>query len=296
MTLDTPALTQALFPARPPPRPQDVKCVVAGVPKSIDNDILLIDKCFGFDTAVEEAQRALLAAKVGQGGVGPVGWWLHGTPVVECMGGAACERLPHAPAARERPCRANRFANTAALRCCCAQVEAVSGCRGLGIVKLMGRNSGFIAMQASMASGVVDVCLIPEVCEGPRWRAGLGVDRCVAKSMPPAQPQAAGPCTLQMCVQACMQATRYSSPPLQRLPSLPRAACPHQHSQNPEIPGTRTRLHAAARSAPAPQITFTMPKLIAHVKSVLERKGHCVVCVAEGAGQVRGERRSGLQW
>jgi 6-phosphofructokinase len=43
----------------------DVLCNVIGVPKSIDNDILLIDKCFGFDTAVEEAQRALLAAKVG---------------------------------------------------------------------------------------------------------------------------------------------------------------------------------------------------------------------------------------
>ncbi len=43
----------------------DVNCCVVGVPKSIDNDILLIDKCFGFDTAVEEAQRALLAAKVG---------------------------------------------------------------------------------------------------------------------------------------------------------------------------------------------------------------------------------------
>lgn len=54
-----------------------------------------VDKCFGFDTAVEEAQRALLAAKV----------------------------------------------------------EASSGYKGLGIVKLMGRSSGFIAMQASMASG-----------------------------------------------------------------------------------------------------------------------------------------------
>jgi 6-phosphofructokinase 1 len=43
--------------------------VVAGVPKSIDNDILLIDKCFGFDTAVEEAQRALLAAKVGRAAI-----------------------------------------------------------------------------------------------------------------------------------------------------------------------------------------------------------------------------------
>jgi len=67
---------------------QDVSCVVVGVPKSIDNDILLIDKCFGFDTAVEEAQRALLAAKV------PVlvwwerrvflgGWGVRGT----CMSG-----------------------------------------------------------------------------------------------------------------------------------------------------------------------------------------------------------------
>eukprot|EP00882_Tetradesmus_deserticola_P021290 GHRQ01023050.1.p1 GENE.GHRQ01023050.1~~GHRQ01023050.1.p1 ORF type:complete len:434 (+),score=225.84 GHRQ01023050.1:204-1505(+) len=115
---------------------QGVRCVVAGVPKSIDNDILLVDKCFGFDTAVEEAQGALLAAKV----------------------------------------------------------EASSGYNGLGIVKLMGRSSGFIAMQASMASGVVDVCLIPEV-------------------------------------------------------------------------------------------PFTLDKLKACVAGVLEKKGHCVLCVAEGAGQ-----------
>lgn len=44
---------------------QGVVCSVVGVPKSIDNDILLVDRCFGFDTAVEEAQRALMAAKVG---------------------------------------------------------------------------------------------------------------------------------------------------------------------------------------------------------------------------------------
>ncbi|GFR51324.1 hypothetical protein Agub_g13689 [Astrephomene gubernaculifera] len=86
-------------------RQHDVPCTVVGVPKSIDNDILLIDKCFGFDTAVEESQRALMAAKV----------------------------------------------------------EASSARRGIGLVKLMGRQSGFIAMQASMASGVVDACLIPEV-------------------------------------------------------------------------------------------------------------------------------------
>jgi len=84
---------------------QQVNCSVIGIPKSIDNDILLIDRCFGFETAVEEAQRALMAAKV----------------------------------------------------------EARSAHNGLGLVKLMGRQSGFIAMQASMAAGVVDVCLIPEI-------------------------------------------------------------------------------------------------------------------------------------
>lgn len=64
-----------------------------------------IDRCFGFDTAVEEAQRALISAKV----------------------------------------------------------EASSAYRGVGLVKLMGRQSGFLAVNASLASGVVDVCLIPEV-------------------------------------------------------------------------------------------------------------------------------------
>ena len=83
----------------------DVTCSVVCVPKSIDNDIMLVDKTFGFDTAVEEAQRAILAA----------------------------------------------------------DTEASSAYRGIGIVKLMGRQSGFIAMQAAMASGVVDVVLIPEV-------------------------------------------------------------------------------------------------------------------------------------
>lgn len=36
--------------------------VVVGIPKTIDNDIELLDKTFGFDTAVEEAQRAINAA------------------------------------------------------------------------------------------------------------------------------------------------------------------------------------------------------------------------------------------
>nr|CAB3475921.1 unnamed protein product [Digitaria exilis] len=45
-------------------RRRGLKCSVVGVPKTIDNDIAVIDKSFGFDTAVEEAQRAIDAAHV----------------------------------------------------------------------------------------------------------------------------------------------------------------------------------------------------------------------------------------
>ena len=82
-----------------------VKVSVVGVPKTIDNDILLLDKTFGFDTAVEEAQKAIQAAAI----------------------------------------------------------EAQSAYRGVGVVKLMGRQSGFIAMFATLANGQVDCCLIPEI-------------------------------------------------------------------------------------------------------------------------------------
>lgn len=61
-----------------------------------------IDRCFGFDTAVEEAQRSLISARV----------------------------------------------------------EARSS-GGISVVKLMGRQSGFIAMNASMASG--------GCCRGGGW-------------------------------------------------------------------------------------------------------------------------------
>ena len=93
----------------------NVLCSIVGVPKSIDNDILLIDKCFGFDTAVEEAQRAII----------------------------------------------------------CAKTEASSAYNGIGMVKVMGRQSGFIALDASMSSGVVDICLIPEVPFKLQGRKGL---------------------------------------------------------------------------------------------------------------------------
>ncbi|KAG0490653.1 hypothetical protein HPP92_007516 [Vanilla planifolia] len=85
-------------------RRRRLQVAVVGIPKTIDNDIAVIDKSFGFDTAVEEAQRAINAA----------------------------------------------------------HVEAESAENGIGLVKLMGRYSGFIAMYATLASRDVDCCLIPE--------------------------------------------------------------------------------------------------------------------------------------
>ncbi|KAL8129683.1 hypothetical protein V2J09_018838 [Rumex salicifolius] len=85
-------------------RRRGLQVSVAAIPKTIDNDIPVIDKSFGFDTAVEEAQRAINAA----------------------------------------------------------HVEAESAENGIGLVKLMGRHSGFIAMHATLANRDVDCCLIPE--------------------------------------------------------------------------------------------------------------------------------------
>ncbi|KAK7311748.1 hypothetical protein RJT34_10079 [Clitoria ternatea] len=94
-------------------RRRGLKVAIAGIPKTIDNDIPVIDKSFGFDTAVEEAQRAINAA----------------------------------------------------------HVEAESIENGIGVVKLMGRYSGFIAMYATLASRDVDCCLIPE---SPFYLEGKG--------------------------------------------------------------------------------------------------------------------------
>ncbi|CAG9463074.1 unnamed protein product [Pedinophyceae sp. YPF-701] len=84
---------------------RDVQCAVITVPKTVDNCMPLLDRTFGFDSAVQAAQDALRAA----------------------------------------------------------DVEASSGLDGIGIVKVMGKDSGFIASQASLSSGLVDLCLIPEV-------------------------------------------------------------------------------------------------------------------------------------
>uniref|UniRef100_A0A6V7QR47 Phosphofructokinase domain-containing protein n=1 Tax=Ananas comosus var. bracteatus TaxID=296719 RepID=A0A6V7QR47_ANACO len=81
-----------------------LKISITGIPKTVDNDIGIIDKSFGFQTAVEMAQQAISAA----------------------------------------------------------HVEAVSAVNGIGLVKLMGRSTGHIALHATLSSRDVDCCLIPE--------------------------------------------------------------------------------------------------------------------------------------
>ena len=64
-----------------------------------------------------------------------------------------------------------------------ARVEAMAARDGIGLVKLMGRHSGFLACQAALASTEVDLVLIPEV---PLTMQGEGgvlacVDRVLAR-------------------------------------------------------------------------------------------------------------------
>jgi 6-phosphofructokinase 1 len=89
-----------------------LKISVVGIPKTIDNDIYLVSRSFGFDTAVEVATQAITGA--------------HN--------------------------------------------EAEGYPNGIGLIKLMGRHSGFIAATASLAQQDVNFVLIPEVdfdLEGP---------------------------------------------------------------------------------------------------------------------------------
>jgi len=54
-----------------------------------------------------------------------------------------------------------------------AHVEATGARNGIGLVKLMGRHSGFIACHAALASTDVDVVLIPEIPVRLEGRGGL---------------------------------------------------------------------------------------------------------------------------
>ncbi len=82
-----------------------LKIAVVAVPKTIDNDIVLVDHTFGFETAVALGADAIRAA----------------------------------------------------------YAEAASAENGIGLVKLMGRHSGFIAANAALAVRNVNLVLIPEV-------------------------------------------------------------------------------------------------------------------------------------
>jgi 6-phosphofructokinase 1 len=54
-----------------------------------------------------------------------------------------------------------------------AHVEATGARNGIGLVKLMGRHSGFIACNAALASADVDAVLIPEVSVDLEGRSGV---------------------------------------------------------------------------------------------------------------------------
>ncbi|MDX1707348.1 MAG: ATP-dependent 6-phosphofructokinase [Desulfobacterales bacterium] len=82
-----------------------LKISVVGVPKTIDNDIFMVSRSFGFETAVDVATRAITTA--------------HN--------------------------------------------EAAGYPNGIGLLKLMGRHSGFIAATATLAQQDVNFVLIPEV-------------------------------------------------------------------------------------------------------------------------------------
>jgi 6-phosphofructokinase 1 len=45
----------------------------------------------------------------------------------------------------------------------CAHIEAKGAPNGIGLVKLMGRDAGFIAAWATLASQEVNFCLVPQV-------------------------------------------------------------------------------------------------------------------------------------
>ena len=84
---------------------RNLKIAVIGIPKTVDNDFALMDRSFGFNTAVSKAVEVVSAA----------------------------------------------------------HMEAASAINGIGLVKVMGRDSGFIAAHTALASHEVNFVLIPEV-------------------------------------------------------------------------------------------------------------------------------------
>ncbi len=64
---------------------------------------------------------------------------------------------------------------------------------------------------------------------------------------------------------------------------------------SPDEPSCSSSLHRAAGVVDVcliPEVEFNLDALVKHLSGILERKGHCVVCVAEGAGQDLLEKHS----
>jgi 6-phosphofructokinase 1 len=102
------------------------KISLVGIPKTIDNDINLISRSFGFNTAVSMATQAIASA----------------------------------------------------------HVEAAGAPNGVGLVKLMGRHSGFIAASAALANRNANFVLIPEAdfdIEGPHGFLRVLEERLIAR-------------------------------------------------------------------------------------------------------------------
>jgi len=84
---------------------RNLDIAVAGIPKTIDNDINLIDKSFGFETAFDIAHDIIR----------------------------------------------------------CAHNEAIGAYNGISVLKLMGRDSGFIAAYAALSMQAANFVLVPEM-------------------------------------------------------------------------------------------------------------------------------------
>ncbi len=66
----------------------------------------------------------------------------------------------------------------------CAHDEAKGAYNGIGLIRLMGRDSGFIAAAATLANSVVNFCMVPEVpfeLTGPRGFLGALKQRLLKK-------------------------------------------------------------------------------------------------------------------
>ncbi|WVZ15277.1 hypothetical protein V8G54_012843 [Vigna mungo] len=147
-------------------RRRGLKVSVVGIPKTIDNDIPVIDKSFGFDTAVEEAQRAINAAHVEAESVE------NGIGVVKLMGrNSGFKFYYQLPKNYEKliPCflldLSKKKETNMMLKS--SSIDVVSE---PDFTSYMVYGAGFIAMHATLASRDVDCCLIPEspfYLEGP---------------------------------------------------------------------------------------------------------------------------------